>query len=76
MEFIHRLSTGIKSGHQITKQCETCTNTFIGWSDDTVTIKGPMPPNKLCNNCNKMEQEKMYPMIEESLKKAFDNMKK
>ena len=33
---------GIKQGHQIVRNCEECDAPYVGWSDDTMTIKGPM----------------------------------
>lgn len=64
-------SSGIKSGHQVEKNCESCQTVFMGWSDDTVTIKGRMPQQKLCPDCYKIEMYKNLPSIEE----AFKNMK-
>ena len=45
-------SDGIKSGYKIDRQCITCGNQFETWSDDTITIKGPMPPQMRCPKCN------------------------
>lgn len=45
-------SDGIKSGTKINRECTTCKKSFESWSDDTITIKGPMNPSKICNHCN------------------------
>jgi hypothetical protein len=50
----------IKSGTQIEKQCEQCQSTFIGWSDDTMTIKGKMHPTKLCQICHEKRAAEMH----------------
>lgn len=71
MERINSLFTGIKSGHQIERYCESCHMIFMGWSDDTVTIKGKMPQQKLCPACQKIESDKLLPSVLE----ALNNMK-
>ena len=46
-------SNGVKSGTKINRECATCEKSFESWSDDTITIKGPMNPIKICDHCNK-----------------------
>ena len=45
-------SNGIKSGTRIHKNCSDCGVLFETWSDDTLTIKGPIHPQLLCQECN------------------------
>lgn len=48
-------SDGIKSGQRIQRTCVVCNVTYVGWSDDTVTIKGPMRPDGKCPECKQEE---------------------
>ena len=51
------MGQGITHGTQI--QCNECQAFYLGWSDDTITIKGPIPHNDLCNKCNRIKNEKL-----------------
>lgn len=48
-------SDGIKSETKIQRECIRCQSLFESWSDDTITIKGPMNPRKICNKCHQEE---------------------
>lgn len=48
-------SDGIKSGTKIQRECTRCQSMFESWSDDTITIKGPMHPRKICDKCYQEE---------------------
>ena len=50
-------SDGIKSGTKINRECIKCQTLFESWSDDTMTIKGPMHPRKTCDKCNQEETD-------------------
>ncbi len=63
-------SNGIKSGRQIQRTCIRCNTNYIGWSDDTITIKGPMRPHGLCPACCHDDAEKI---INDTDWNAFEN---
>lgn len=50
---------GIKQGHQIVRRCEECDAPYVGWSDDTMTIKGPMRIRLKCDVCAKKYEPKI-----------------
>jgi len=54
-------SDGIKSGTKIDRQCIRCQEIFESWSDDTMTIKGPLNPRKICNECHQKEFKNYNP---------------
>jgi hypothetical protein len=59
-------SDGIKSGTKISRKCENCQIMFESWSDDTMTIKGPMSIQKICDECHQ-EKFKDYNPFENSI---------
>jgi hypothetical protein len=50
---------GIRQGHKIVRRCEECDVPYVGWSDDTITIKGPMPIRLKCDVCAKKYEPKI-----------------
>lgn len=52
---------GIKTGTRITKECVRCQAQFECWSDDTITIKGPVHPRTICDACSNEESQKFNP---------------
>lgn len=62
-------SDGIKSGTKINRECEDCHDLFESWSDDTMTIKGPMPIRKICDKCHEEKYKNYNPFENTSFNK-------
>lgn len=64
---------GIKQGHQIVRRCEECDATYVGWSDDAMTIKGPMPIQLKCDVCAKKFDKDIFKDMEYKYKNQRDD---
>ena len=56
--------SGITSGTRIIRTCNTCQASYESWSDDTMTIKGPLRPPLMCSTCHSKWQDDIIQKID------------